>query len=104
MNIGPMGDGNIDPKDVAILKGIADWWKLNGDSIHGTTRTPLPVQAWGESTRKGNALYLHVFRWPTNGELVVGGLKSNVKAAKWICPAANGVWTSKKAAEGETWG
>ena len=27
MNIGPMGDGRIDPKDVAILKGIGDWWQ-----------------------------------------------------------------------------
>ena len=77
MNIGPMGDGNIDPKDVAILKGIGDWWRVNGESIRGTTRTPLSVQTWGESTRKGSTLYLHVFDWPTNGELVVGGLKNN---------------------------
>lgn len=81
LNIGPMGDGNIDPKDVAILKGIGDWWKVNGESIRGTTRTPLPVQTWGESTRKGDTLYLHVFNWPTNGQLVVGGLKSDVKRA-----------------------
>ncbi|MDR3459598.1 MAG: alpha-L-fucosidase [Verrucomicrobiae bacterium] len=81
LNIGPMGDGNIDPKDVAILQGIGDWWKVNGESIRGTTRTPLPVQTWGESTRKGNTLYLHVFNWPTNGRLVVGGLKSEVKTA-----------------------
>ena len=76
LNIGPMGDGNIDPKDVAILQGVGDWWKVNAESIRGTTRTPLPVQTWGESTRKGNRLYLHVFSWPTNGQLVVGGLKS----------------------------
>jgi len=76
LNIGPMGNGEIDPKDVTILKGIADWWAVNGESIRGTTRTPLPVQTWGESTRKGNTLYLHVFNWPTNGQLVVGGLKS----------------------------
>jgi alpha-L-fucosidase len=76
LNIGPMGDGRIDPKDVAILKGIGDWWRYNGESIHGTVRTPLPVQTWGESTCKDNTLYLHVFNWPTNGELVVGGLKS----------------------------
>ncbi len=83
MNIGPTGTGEMDPKDVAILRGIADWWKVNGESIRGCERTPLPVQAWGESTRKGNTLYLHVFAWPTNGTLVVGGLKSNVKRA-WL--------------------
>ena len=81
LNIGPMGDGRIDPKDAAILRGIGDWWKINGESIRGTTRTPLPVQTWGESTRKGDVLYLHVFDWPTNGQLVVGGLRANVKSA-----------------------
>lgn len=81
LNIGPMGDGNIDPKDVTILKGIGDWWKVNGDSIRGTTRTPLPVQTWGESTCKGQNIYLHVFNWPANGQLVIGGLESGTKAS-----------------------
>ena len=89
LNIGPMGDGDIDPKDVAILKGIANWWKVNGDSIRGTTRTPLPVQTWGESTRKGNLLYLHVFSWPTNGQLVVGGLKSDATTAYLLASASS---------------
>lgn len=83
MNVGPMGTGKIDPADVAILQGIGEWWKVNGESIRGTTRTPLPVQTWGESTRKGNTLYLHVFEWPTNGQLLVGGLKSDVKRV-WL--------------------
>src|SRR5262249_52503563 len=83
MNIGPMGTGEMDPKDVAILRGIADWWKVNGESIRGCERTPLPVQTWGESPRKGNTLYLHVFNWPANGTLVVGGLKTDVKRA-WL--------------------
>ncbi len=84
MNIGPMGDGRIDPKDVAILQGIGDWWQYSGESIRGTTRTPLPVQTWGESTRKGDMLYLHVFDWPTNGQLVIGGLKSKVNPKAFL--------------------
>jgi alpha-L-fucosidase len=84
MNIGPMGDGRMAAEDIAILQGIGAWWKVNGESIRGTTRTPLPVQTWGESTRKGNTLYLHVFDWPKDGKLVVGGLKSNIKAAKLL--------------------
>jgi hypothetical protein len=55
--------------------------KVNAESIKGTTRTPLAVQAWGESTRKGNTLYLHVFSWPKDGKLIVGGLKSKVSGA-----------------------
>jgi alpha-L-fucosidase len=81
LNIGPMGTGKFDPKDVKILDGVAAWFKGNGDSIRGTQRTPLPVQAWGESTRKGNTLFLHVLSWPKKGHIVVGGLKSKVKQA-----------------------
>ncbi len=88
LNIGPMGSGKIDPKDVAILQGIGAWWEVNGESIRGTTRTPLAVQAWGESTRKGNTLYLHVFQWPAGGKLVVGGLKTDVSRASLLADPA----------------
>jgi len=81
MNIGPMGTGEIDPKDQEILRGIGAWLKTNGASIYGGERTPLPVQAWGESSRTGRTLYLHVFDWPRNGKLVLGGLKSEVAKA-----------------------
>ncbi len=86
MNIGPMGTGEIDPNDVAILQGIARWWKVNGESIRGTTRTPLRVKTGGEPTRNGDRLYLHVLTWPTNGKLVVGGLKTDVRRA-WLLAA-----------------
>src|SRR5438552_2918946 len=84
LNVGPRGDGTIDPADLKILKGIGKWMAVNADSIHGTTRTPLPVQAWGESTRKGNTLYLHVFDWATDGKLIVGGLKSDIARASLL--------------------
>jgi hypothetical protein len=91
MNVGPMGTGEMDPNDVAILRGIGDWWQVNGEAIRGTTRTPLPAQSWGESTRKGNRLYLHVFNWPANGQLVVGGLKSEVTNAWLLASKGDGV-------------
>ncbi len=77
LNVGPRPDGKIDDPDAAILRGIGAWMKLNGESIYGSQKTPLDVQAWGESTRKGNTLYLHVFQWPKDGKLIVGGLKSD---------------------------
>jgi alpha-L-fucosidase len=87
MNFGPMGTGEIDPKDQAILRGIGEWMKTNGASIYGSQSTPLPVQAWGESTRNGNTLYLHVFDWPIDGKLVVGGLQSEVAKAYLLADA-----------------
>jgi alpha-L-fucosidase len=84
MNIGPRGDGIIDPKDADILRGIGTWLQANGESIYGCDRSPLPVQPWGASTRKGNRLYLHVFEWPADGKLVVGGLRSNPSALRLL--------------------
>jgi hypothetical protein len=81
LNVGPMGNGKMAPEDRAILQGIGQWWETNGESIRGTSRTPLAVQCWGESTRKGDRLYLHVFTWPQDGKLIVGGLKTGVKKA-----------------------
>ena len=78
LNIGPMGNGEIDPKDQAILRGIGKWMSANGDSIYGTQRTPLAPEAWGETTLKGKTLYLHVFDWPRDGKLVVGGVQDDV--------------------------
>ena len=74
LNIGPKGDGTFAAEDREILDAIAKWWKVNGDSIRATERTPLAPQSWGESTLKGNTLYLHVFNWPRDGKLLVGGL------------------------------
>jgi alpha-L-fucosidase len=81
MNIGPMGDGEMAPKDLKILKGIGVWMDKNSESIYSTTKTPLAIQSWGVSTQKKDKLFLHVFNWPENGNLVVGGLKSSVKKA-----------------------
>jgi hypothetical protein len=88
LNTGPMADGQIDPKSQEIFRGIAKWWAVNGESIRGTQRTPLDRQAWGDSTLKGDTLYLHVFDWPKDGKLVVGGLQSDVSSAYLLSDAA----------------
>jgi alpha-L-fucosidase len=84
MNIGPMGNGRFDEKDNQILKGISNWMIKNGESIHGAGAATLPLQSWGVVTRKENKLYLHVFDWPKNGMLDLGGLKSNFKKAYFL--------------------
>jgi hypothetical protein len=77
MNIGPKGDGNFDDSDLIILKGIGQWMSKNGESIYGTKAGLLPLQSWGVATTKGNNMYLHVFEWPADGKLYVGGLTKN---------------------------
>jgi hypothetical protein len=84
LNIGPRGDGRFDARDVAILDSVGRWMAVNGESIRGTTRTPLPMQLWGQSSYKGNKLYLHVFDWPADGKLRVAGIRSPVFGAKLL--------------------
>ncbi len=83
LNIGPKGDGIIDAADVNILEGIGKWMDVNQASIRSTVRTTLPVQPWGESTRKENTFYLQVFNWPTDGVLQLGGFLGKVKKV-WL--------------------
>lgn len=81
MNIGPMGDGAIDVRDENILKGIGRWMHQNGESIYGTAATPAPLQSWGVTTYKKGKLYLHVFDYPTDGKLYVGGIATGITKA-----------------------
>lgn len=74
MNIGPKGDGTFDTKDLTILNGIGDWLHKNGESIYNTQPSRLPLQNWGVVTSRANKIFLHVFHWPADGILQVGGL------------------------------
>ncbi len=87
LNMGPMGNGQIDPLDVNIFEGIGGWMEVNGASIIEADRTTLPVQPWGESTLDGNRFYLHVFDWPENGKIQLGGLKSDIEQAFMLADA-----------------
>lgn len=81
MNIGPKGDGAFDTKDLQILAGIEKWIAKNAESIYKTNKTPLPLQNWGVTTQNANKVYLHVFNWPKDGKLYVGGIKTKINKA-----------------------
>lgn len=83
MNVGPMGNGKWDEKDVEIFKGVGKWLSVYGEAIYGNERTDLPVQTWGVTTKKGNITYLHIYNWPKDGKLIVGGMASDIDKA-WI--------------------
>lgn len=61
-NIGPMPDGTIEPRQVALLRQVGDWMKKYGESVYSTRGGPFPNGKWGGATFKGNILYLHLFR------------------------------------------
>ena len=60
LDVGPMPDGRIEPRQAAVLKEIGSWLARYGESIYGTRGGPYTSGTWGGSTRKGNVVYLHL--------------------------------------------
>jgi alpha-L-fucosidase len=82
LGIGAVADGTFPPAEaMPILNTIGQWFKVNGDSIYGTTASPLKMRPpWGCITQKENKLYLHVFAWPQDNHLLVP-IRNEVKQA-----------------------
>ena len=60
LNIGPQPNGELPATALERLKDMGEWLRANGESIYGTTAGDLEEQSWGVTTRKDNALYLHI--------------------------------------------
>jgi alpha-L-fucosidase len=69
LNVGPDGTGTIPPASISIIEQAGQWVNANASAIYGTTMSPLQSATWGNLTRKGNTLYVIVFKWPTAGKL-----------------------------------
>ena len=82
LNIGPRPDGMFPQESIQRLKEIGKWMKVNGESIYGTTASPFAELSWGRCTKKTGGdkeiLYLHVFDWPSDGNLEVPELKNAI--------------------------
>jgi alpha-L-fucosidase len=88
LNVGPTAEGEIPPASVERLQAMGAWMKANGESIYGTTASPIGALPWGRCTAKTadgkTTLYLHVFDWPTDGQLRVPGVGAEYKTAKML--------------------
>jgi alpha-L-fucosidase len=76
LNVGPTAEGLIPEPSVERLARLGQWMKINGESIYGTQASPFEKTPWGRCTQKqrpdgGTRLYLHVFKRPEGGRLVV---------------------------------
>jgi len=81
LNVGPTSEGLIPAASVERLAGMGRWMAANGESIYGTTASPLGALPFGRCTARPGKLYLHVFDWPKDGELVVEQIKNEVTKA-----------------------
>ncbi|MCX6285856.1 MAG: alpha-L-fucosidase [Bacteroidetes bacterium] len=85
LNVGPTALGTFPRESIERLKEIGKWMEFNSESIYGTKASPFTSTPWGRCTMKttkgGFRLYLHVFDWPGNNQLLVGGCLNKVNKA-----------------------
>jgi alpha-L-fucosidase len=87
LNIGPKGDGSVQPEQVDRMQAIGQWLERNGqgESIFNTERTTCEWMnfAFGQAsaTRRGNTMYWHVPRW-YGPDLWIGGMATKVLSAR----------------------
>ncbi len=62
LNVGPMPDGRIEPRQAEVLREVGTWLQKNGESIYGTRGGPFKPASALTSTRKGNVVYVHILR------------------------------------------
>lgn len=60
MNVGPRGDGSIQPEFQDALRDVGKWLAVNGEGIDGTTFGPVQGQEHVRTTATDDHVYLHV--------------------------------------------
>jgi alpha-L-fucosidase len=66
LNVGPMPDGRIEPRQADRLKEMGEWLKKYGESVYGTTGGPYKPTEWLTSTRRGNTIYINLLKYDKN--------------------------------------
>ena len=88
LNVGPTAEGLIPDPSIERLRAVGQWTKSNAEAIYGTEASPFRKLPWGRCTQRTDdqqtTLYLHVFDWPADGQLLVPGLINQPGLAKLL--------------------
>jgi alpha-L-fucosidase len=84
LNVGPMPDGRIEPRQVERLREIGRWMKQYGDSIYGSRGGPFQPAKWGVSTSRDDKIFVHVLRWPGDGPITLPAVAKKIVASRLL--------------------
>ena len=84
LNVGPKADGTFPEASINQLQEIGRWMQVAGEGLYGTDSSEIPQPTWGRVTQKETSLYLHVFKWPADGKLVLEGVTLQAKRASLL--------------------
>lgn len=80
LDIGPMPDGRIEPRQLSVLQSVGAWMKRNSESIYGTRGGPWKPTLSLASTRKEKIIYVHILTWPS-GPIVLRKIPAKILSA-----------------------
>ncbi|MFN8220076.1 MAG: alpha-L-fucosidase [Fimbriimonadales bacterium] len=83
LNVGPMPDGRIEPRQADRLRELGSWLKKYGESVYGTRGGPYVNGPWGGSTCKGKTVYLHLLG-PVQTPFRLPALPANIQRSKCL--------------------
>jgi alpha-L-fucosidase len=80
LNVGPMPKGEIEGRQVALLKQVGNWIKPRAKAIYGTRGGPFANGEWGGSCHRGRTVYVFARKW-RDETLSLGPMRQKIKAA-----------------------
>jgi alpha-L-fucosidase len=102
LNVGPKADGSIPAQDLAILRDLGSWLKVNGEAVYGSSpwkvsmEGPVNVKGGGFSesaldytsedirfTVNKGKIYAAVMKCPEDGKVKIGNLGGANEEGTW---------------------
>ena len=78
LNVGPDALGRFPQGSVDALKGLAAWYRVNGESVAGCGRSAYRPPFGCAYTQKGNVLYCHFLQVPL-GDVILPQLRGSIE-------------------------
>lgn len=82
LNMAPDRNGNIPEKSLSTLKMVGEWLKIYGESIYGTRACFEPVDNVYVSTKKDNAIYIHILDCKEFAKLTLPAIDKKIVSAE----------------------